>query len=78
MSAQTADYEKILTLVRSWSAAQRFSLVQDVLVTLTPTERERRQTLHQAQGLLATEHAIPTDQQVAEWLDERRSERYSV
>ena len=78
MSAQMSDYETILALVRSRPAAQRFSLslVQDVLVTLAPTERAPRQTLQHARGLLATDHALPTNEQVAEWLDERRSERY--
>lgn len=78
MSAQIADYETILALVRAWPAAQRFTLVQDVLVTLAPTEREPRQTLQQARGLLATERPAPSDEDVARWLDERRSERYGV
>ena len=76
MSAQTSDYETILALVRSWPAAQRFSLVQDVLVTLAPTERAPHPTLQHARGLLATDHTPPTDEQVTEWLEERRSERY--
>jgi len=78
MSAQMSDYETILALVRSWPAAQRFSLVQDVLVTLAPTERAPRPTLQHARGLLATDHAPPTDAQIAEWLHDRRSERYGV
>ena len=78
MSAQIADYETILSLVRSWPATQRFTLVQDVLGTLAPIEREPRQTLKQARGLLATERATPSDHDVAQWLDERRSERYGV
>lgn len=78
MSAQTSDYETILALVRSWPAAQRFSLVQDVLMTLAPTQRMPRPTLQHARGLLATDHAPPTNEQVAEWLEERRSERYDA
>lgn len=78
MSAQTSDYETILALVRSWPAAQRFTLVQDILVTLAPTESASRETLTRARGLLATGHTPPTDQQVAEWLGERRSERYDI
>ena len=56
MSTQIADadHKTILALVRSWPAAQRFTLVQDVIVTLAPTEREPRQTLQQTHGLLAT------------------------
>lgn len=66
MSAQTSDYKAILTLVRSWPAAQRFALVQDLLVTLAPAERAPRSTLHHARGLLATDQAPPTAVQVAE------------
>ncbi|NCC33593.1 MAG: hypothetical protein EOM24_16490 [Chloroflexia bacterium] len=76
MSAQTSDYETILRFVRSWPAAQRFALVQDVLGTLAPVEREPRPTLPHARGLLATDQAPPSDAQVAEWLNERRTERY--
>jgi hypothetical protein len=75
MSAQTSDYETILALVRAWPAPQRFSLVHDVLVTLAPTERAPRPTLQHARGLLATDHAPPTDAQVAAYLDEWRSEQ---
>ena len=78
MSAQIADYKIILALVRSWPAAQRFTLVQDVLETLAPTEREPRRTLEQARGLLAIKRPAPSDHDVACWLDERRSQRYGV
>ena len=78
MSVQIVDYETILALVRSWPATQRFTLVQDVLGTLAPTEREPRRTLEQARGLLATEQPAPSDHDVARRLDERRSERYGV
>ena len=76
MSAQIADYETILAVVRSWPAAQRFALVQGVLGTLVPTEREPRRTLEQARGLLATNQSTPSDNDVARWLDEQRSQRY--
>ena len=75
ISAQIADYEVILALVRSWPAAQRFTLVQDVIETLAPTEREPRRTLEQARGLLATKQS---GHNVARWLDERRTERYGL
>ncbi len=78
MPAQTADYESILALVRSWPAAQRFTLVQDLLVSLAPTEHEPRHTLEQARGLLAINRPVPSDEDVATWLDERRSQRYGV
>jgi hypothetical protein len=78
MSTPVADYNAILTLVRSWPAAQRLTLVQDVLGTLAPPQREPQQTLAQARGLLATTAPAPSDQQIETWLDERRAERYGV
>ena len=75
MSAQIVDYETILAVVRSWPATQRFALVQGVLGTLAPTEREPRRTLEQARALLATKQS---GHDVARWLDERRTERYGL
>ena len=80
-TAKGTDYERILTIVRTWSAAQRFTLVQDVLQTLAPveaSERPQQGTLEQARGLLATGRPAPTDAEIAQWLDERRTERYGV
>ena len=80
-TGQTADYEQILTIVRSWSAAQRFTLVQDVLSTLAPAEAPQhasRPTLDRARGLLAADQAALSDEDIARLLDERRSERYGV
>jgi hypothetical protein len=75
----TADYNTILQIVRDWPPRQRFNLVQEVLKTLTPEEtskRPQRRTLDQALGLLATDRPAPTDAEIAQWLDERRVERY--
>jgi len=80
-TSQTADYEQILTIVRTWSAAQRFTLVQDILSTLAPIETPHsvsRPTLEQARGLLAAGRPAPSDEEIARWLDERRTERYGV
>jgi hypothetical protein len=76
---KNAEYEQVLNAVRSWSTAQQFTLVQEVLKTLAPVEmppRTKRQTLDQARGLLTTGRPAPTDSEVAQWLDERRVERY--
>jgi len=80
-TAEKTDYQQVLQTVRSWSAAQRFTLVQDVLKTLAPVEssaRAARQTHDQARGLLANDRPAPSDEEVAQWLDERRAERYGV
>ena len=80
-TGRTADYEEILTIVRSWSVAERFTLVQDVLQTLAPAETpaaRTRPTLEQARGLLVAGRPAPSDEEIARWLDERRSERYGA
>lgn len=80
-TGRTSDYEEILTIVRSWPIAERFTLVQEVLQTLAPAETpaaRTRPTLDQARGLLATSRPAPSDDQIAGWLDERRSERYGA
>lgn len=79
--SQTDDHEQILTIVRSWSAAQRFTLVQEVLSTLAPTEAPQHtaaSTLERARGLFAAGASAPSDEEIARWLGERRSERYGV
>lgn len=78
-SSETNSYESIFEIVREWTPAQRFHLVQDILKTLAPREepmRAKRQTLQKALGLLATDQPPPTDEEVRRWLDERRREKY--
>jgi hypothetical protein len=80
-TAEKTDYEQVLRIVRTWTAAQRFTLVQEVLKTLAPVEtsdRASRKTLDAARGLLATDHPAPTDEEIAQWLDEARNERYGL
>jgi hypothetical protein len=80
-AAEKTDYEQVLTIVRSWSVSQRFTLVQDVFKMLAPIESSglaSRSTLDQARGLLATGQPAPTDEDIAQWLDERRTGRYGV
>jgi hypothetical protein len=78
MAMPNAEYEAILALVRSWPANQRLHLVQDVMGTLAATEPAPRQTLQQARGLLKTQAAPPSDQQVDAWLEAHRAERYGL
>jgi hypothetical protein len=79
---QTTDYDGVLKIVQTWPAARRLTLVQEVLKTLAPadvTERSpRSRTLEQARGLLTTGRSAPTDEEIEQWLDERRTERYGA
>jgi hypothetical protein len=76
---ENTDYDTILQIIANWPPNRRFVLVQDVLKTLAPAvepPRPRRKTLHEARGLLATDQPPPTDEQIQQWLDERRMEKY--
>jgi hypothetical protein len=76
---EKTEYETILKVITAWPPAQRLRLVQDVLKTLAPLieeARPRRKTLQEARGLLATDQPPPTDEQVQQWLDEHRMEKY--
>src|SRR5262245_38872808 len=81
-TAHTADYDRVLKIIQNWPAARRLTLVQAVLKTLAPADVTERpphaHTLEQARGLLATNRPAPTDEEIAQWLDERRTERYGA
>jgi len=77
--SEMSSYEGILNIVRQWPIAQRVTLVQDVLKTLAPeVERMRapRRTLEKALGLISTQQPAPTDEEIRQWLDEYRLEKY--
>jgi len=75
-------YDSILDIIHTWPASQRYLLIQDVLRTLEPQDEPRdrqngtHDTLSLALGLLATERPAPTDEEIAQWLDEHRAEKY--
>ena len=80
--AAPTNYDNVLNIVRQWTMAERYALLQDVLKTLAPEAAEsalpcvRERTLQRALGLLATEQPAPTDEEVQQWLDEHRMEKY--
>jgi len=77
--SELTDYETILNAIRQWPLERRFALVQDVLDSLASqvaSGRPRKKTLERALGLLATDQPPPTDEQVTQWLHERRMEKY--
>ncbi len=74
------NYETVLEVVQTWPPAKRLSLVQDVLKTLAKEIeplRPKRDTLEKALGLLATERPAPSDEEIEQWLDEHRIEKYT-
>jgi hypothetical protein len=78
MIERDESYTSILHTVRTWPARQRYLLVQDLLKTLEPDIEpiQTEDTLSLARGLLATDKPAPTDEEVAQWLEEHRLEKY--
>jgi hypothetical protein len=85
MTTETApEYREILDRIAGWPPAARLALLRDVLDTLTPevptvvrqAPRSGRPTLEEVVGLLKTDELPPTDEQVKQWLEQRRIERY--
>ena len=73
------EYENILKIVREWPTARRFTLVQDLLKTLAPSQESpipKRETLRRALGLLSSDQPAPSDEDIRSWLNEHRMEKY--
>src|SRR5262249_15897864 len=77
--SDNANYEGVLNIVRQWTPLQQTALVEDVLtartVRLEPA-RPARDTLNRALGLLEADQPAPSDEEVEQWLDEHRMEKY--
>ena len=76
---ENINYEMTLRTIRQWTIAQRFALLQDVLKTLVPeVERPpvRERTLERALQVVPLDRQPPTDEEVKQWLDEHRMEKY--
>jgi hypothetical protein len=73
------DYENVFEIVRYWTPSQRFNLMQDILKTLAPQEEtagRKRQAVKEVFGILATGQTPPSDEEIKQWLDEHRWEKY--
>lgn len=76
---ETSSYDSVLKIISRWSPVQQKALVDDVLKMISPRiepPRQKRPTLSEALGLLATDQPAPTDAEVKQWLDEHRMEKY--
>ena len=78
------SYENILQTIKEWPSSERLSLVQDILDTVSAELQEsepkasgiKHPTLPEALGLLVTHQPAPSDQDIQEWLDSHRLEKY--
>lgn len=69
------NYEDVLSIVGSWSLTLRTALARDILSMPTnqaEIEERRRNALAKLRGFLKTDKPPPSDEQVRQWLDERR------
>ncbi len=76
---EITNYDNVLNVVRQWPTTQRFHLVQEVLKTLEPRIQKpyrKERTLEQALSLVNLNGPAPTDEEVKQWLDEHRMEKY--
>ena len=78
---ENMNYEVTLKAIRQWTMAQRVALLQDVLKTLTSEPeldkpRVRERTLERALRIVPLDREPPTDEEVKQWLDEHRMEKY--
>ena len=78
---ENINYESVLKTIRQWPKPQRFMLVQEVLRTLAPESevgkpQRRERTLEQALSVVKLNGPAPTDEEVRQWLDEHRMEKY--
>ncbi len=78
-AAGEVTYEDVLRIVGSWSLTRRMDLARDILSMPTDqaeVEERRRDALAKLRGFLKTDEPPPSDEQVKQWLDERRTEKY--
>lgn len=84
MNPPMLDHDTILEAVRHWPREAQLLLARELLSTVaTSSAYESRDASPMAQagwrnliGLLATEQTPPSDEDVARWREERRTEKY--
>lgn len=79
MAMSTLDRETILQAIRTWPLDEQRALAREILERVgVPLVEEplAPPDSHGLAGLIANGQTPPTDEEVAQWLDERRLERY--
>lgn len=79
MAAPALDKQTILAAVQSWPEDEQIAFAEEILALVQgpiveePLESPDSRSLV---GLLANGQTPPTDEEVAQWLDEHRMEKY--
>lgn len=85
VTVESLDRDTILQAVERWAPDERVALARDILSTLVgqvrgarsePPAEPRRYTLKDIRGIAATDRPPPTDEEVKQWLDEYRMNKY--
>lgn len=82
MATSALDRDAILRAIRAWPPSEQLALVQEILAhtveQLASAHREEpaQSTWQALYGLASNGQEPPTDEQVAQWLDEHRMEKY--
>lgn len=79
MKAPALDRETILHAVQSWPTEEQIALAEEILeLAQGPTVEEPLEPpdSRSLSGLIANGQTPPTDEEVAQWLDAHRMEKY--
>lgn len=78
MATPTLDRDTILEAIKIWPLADQMALAQAILQRATTqlTQAPQQPSWRDMVGLAANGQEPPTDEQVAQWLDEHRMEKY--
>jgi hypothetical protein len=79
MATAERDHEAIEQAIAAWPVEEQIALARQILERASkpappqPTERSTWEALY---GIASTGQEPPSDEQVAQWLDERRMNKY--
>jgi hypothetical protein len=69
------DFVEVLKKVSQWPPEQRATLAHALIDSLKPLKREKP-TIDQLVGIGRGAGPAPTDEQVKQWIDEHRTQKY--
>jgi hypothetical protein len=81
MAIPTSDREAILKAIEAWPLEGQIALAQMILRcsatrTAPSTKTPQRPSWKQMAGMASNGQTPPSDEEVAQWLDEHRAEKY--
>ena len=75
-----SNYTATLDTIKSWPVPYRLALLSDIAQALiaeeAATRPRKKHGLERARGLLVSDQPPPTDEEVAQWLEDARMEKY--